>query len=228
MTITNEIQGQIDYLRSEWAELSTLRHGCVCGAGDGGDPIDGLDTCCQAHDDGYTAVGHSADTMWTIDGLIKTAGADRALALCASSGDAWLDHDHEQSHPDPEGFRQRLIALFETRAWVGDRLAQAQAAGEWLGDTSQYVWDWVNDTTAGAGSAVDEAVESFKSWMDWAATQISSAEPAPADVRAGFDEHVSYLSSLGVSREQVDAAVREAGVSPDQLDAGGVDETALA
>jgi Phospholipase A2 len=228
MSITNEIQGQIDYLQSEWTALSTLRHGCVCGAGDGGDPIDGLDTCCQAHDDGYTAVGHSADTMWTIDGLIKTASADRALALCAGGPDAWIDPDHEKSHPDPEGFRQRLIALFETRAWVGDRLAQAQAAGEWLGDTSQDVWDWANDTAAGAGEAADEAVESFKEWIDWAATQISAAEPAPAEVRAGFEEHVAYLASLGVSREQVDATVREAGVSPEQLDTGGVGETALA
>ena len=41
MGVREQIAEHVDYLRTEWEELSTLRHGCVCGKGDGGDAIDG-------------------------------------------------------------------------------------------------------------------------------------------------------------------------------------------
>ncbi|MGH9119329.1 MAG: hypothetical protein ACRD0A_16085 [Acidimicrobiales bacterium] len=210
-------------MKTEWAELSDLRHGCLCGAGSRGiEPIDGLDTCCDQHDKDYGSVGHSADTMFTIDGLIKTAPFDRKLADCAGSADTKADH--EMSHPDPEGFRQRLIALFDTRAWFGEQLAVAQAAGEFMGDIYQDASTWVDEVVDGAS----DAIESFKEWLRSVAPSLTSAEPTPDDVRWGLQEHVSYLGSLGVSRAQVDEAVRATGVAPEQLEAEGVDLTAVA
>jgi hypothetical protein len=227
MGVREEVAKYIDHLKEEWAALSTLRHGCLCGAGSVGEaPIDELDICCQTHDSDYEAVGHSADTMWTVDGLIKTAPADRKLATCA--GSAALVSDHEMSHPDPEGFRARLIDLFNTRAWVGEQLAAAQAAGEAMGDLYQDVSDWASETADQAWDAAGEAVESFRGWMEWAAPWIASAEPTPDDVRAGFNEHMTYLASVGVSREEIDAVVRDSGVTSEQLQAEGLDAGAVA
>ena len=47
-----------------------------------------------------------------------------------------------------------------------------------------------------------------------ATSAVSSSEPAPEEVRAGYQKHVDYLASVGVDREQVDAEVRAAGLAP--------------
>ena len=223
MGIHDDLRQHIDGMKTEWAELSNLRHGCLCGEGSQGTvPIDGLDRCCEQHDADYGAVGHSADTMFTIDGLIKTAPADRALAACAGSAD--IVTDHEFSHPDPEGFRQRLIALFDLRAWFGEQLAAAQAAGEFMGDIYQDASTWVDDVIDGAA----DAIEAFKEWLRSVAPAITSPEPTPDDVRWGLQEHLNYLGQLGVSRAEVDVAAQESGVAPGQLESEGVDLSAVA
>src|SRR5262245_22820233 len=187
MSIQEDLRSQIDTLRSEWEALNYLRHGCFCGEGEDADAgreppwIDGLDECCKRHDDDYGALGHSRATMFTIAGMIDTIEADRRLAECAASAD--VVSDDPKSHPDAEGFRQRLIYFFELKAWFGEQFKALQDANEWLGDTSQEVWDWVNQAAADAGdwanqAAADagdwanEAVEGFKEWLRWAAPSI--------------------------------------------------------
>ena len=168
--------------------------------------------------------------MFTPDAIMKTVEADRALAESASSSDGWTDATHELSHPDPEGFRQRLIQLFLFRAWVGEQLRLAQAAGEDLGLTDLLVWDWVieiptavADGMAGAwddtAAAVDSAVQGFREWLSWAAEQIEQnrADLPPDSVRSGYGEHAGYLESLGVDRSEIDAIARDAGVPPEQV-----------
>ena len=83
---------------------------------------------------------------------------------------------------------------------------------------------WPTDAAGAAGAAL----ENFKEWLRWAVPSITSAEPTPDDVRSGFEEHVSYLASVGVAPDQVDAAVREVGVAPEQLEADGLALSAVA
>jgi hypothetical protein len=97
-----------------------------------------------------------------------------------------------------------------------------------MGDLYQDVSAWASETADQAYDAAGEAVESFRGWLEWAAPWISSAEPTPDDVKAGFGEHMTYLSSVGVTRDQIDAVVRESGVTPEQLEAEGLDAGAVA
>ncbi len=93
-----------------------------------------------------------------------------------------------------------------------------------MGDVYQDASNWVRETVDGAA----DAIESFKVWLRWAAPAIISPEPTPDDVRWGFQEHVSYLGSVGVSRTKVEDAVRDSGVPPERLEADGFDLTAVA
>jgi hypothetical protein len=237
MGIRDDLRDHVDTLKTEWEEFSYLRHGCFCGAGDDVDPeldpenpnpwIDELDEACKTHDDDYGLVGYSFPWNFTPNGLIATIEADRKLAEAAAS--ATVRADHPKSHPDPEGFRQRLIGLFQFKAWFGEQLKAALDAGESLGDAaSDMVWDWVNQAADDAGEMAGDAVDSFKEWLLWAAPWLASSEPTPEDIRAGFAEHVQYLATVGVGRDQVDAAVRDAGVAPEQLEAEGLALTAVA
>jgi hypothetical protein len=234
MGIREDLQDHVETLKTEWDEFSYLRHGCFCGDGDDLDPdadpaqpwIDELDEACQQHDVDYGAVGYSFPWNFTPNGLIETAQADRDLADRAAN--ATLRTDHPKSHPDAEGFRQRLISLFSLKAWFGEQLKAARDAGESLGDDSQMVWDWVNEAADDAADWAGDAINSFKEWLQWAAPWLASADPTPDEIRAGFAEHVQYLSTVGVGQDQVDAAVREAGVAPEQLEAEGLALTAVA
>jgi hypothetical protein len=236
MGIRDDLRDHINTLKTEVELFVDLRHGCFCGAGEDLAPdadqeyppwIDELDEACNQHDVDYGLVGYSFPWNFTPNGLIATIDADRKLVEAAAT--AQMRTDHPKSHPDAEGFRQRLIGLFQIKAWVGEQLKAAVDAGESLGDSaSEMVWDWVNQAADDISDAAAEAVNSFKEWLNWAAPWLASSEPTPNDVRAGFAEHLSYLASVGVGRDQVDAAVRDAGVAPEQLEAEGLALTAVA
>jgi hypothetical protein len=73
------------------------RYGNWCGPGNtNAPPIDGLDRCCQAHDNAYGVVGvggpcthpggcggASGINMWTPQGFLRTVPADLALVRCS-------------------------------------------------------------------------------------------------------------------------------------------------
>jgi hypothetical protein len=157
-------------LRAWWD--GNVHHGCFCGAGSRCDaPVDGLDVCCQQHDTDYSAVGQSADTMWTVDGFIDCQHADSALAACAAGADLKADDPH--SSPDVEGFRDHLIWLFSTRASIG---------------AAMHAWrDRVK--------AVEDAWDVFTGYLTSQADSINAADPQAVE---GARQHVEYLRSLDV------------------------------
>jgi hypothetical protein len=180
-----EYAGQLSSWESWWN--SNTKHGCFCGAGSQCDaPIDGLDSCCAQHDTDYGAVGVSADTMWSIEGIIATRHADRALASCAGSADvAAAGTDH--ANPDPESYRGHLITLFNFRADVGDNLAALYDRYEQL----------------------HRAISDFGAYLLSSNDQIIQGDQAAID---GAQQHVAYLQSLEATTEQIESGLQSAGV----------------
>jgi hypothetical protein len=167
---------------------SNTKHGCFCGAGSLCDQaIDALDSCCAQHDEGYSSVGQSADTMWSVEGLIACRHADRALATCAASAQTVADNEH--SNPDPEAYRSHLIALFSYRADVGDALA----------------------TLYERLRQVEGALHGFTRWLSASAEPLSTGDSAAV---GEAQQHVAYLQSLDATPEQIDSHLNEQGFDP--------------
>jgi hypothetical protein len=185
----SEYAAQLSSWESWWN--SNTKHGCFCGAGSQCDsPIDGLDVCCSQHDEDYSAVGVSSDTMWSLDGIIATRHADRALAACAAGADIKLDDPH--SNPNAEEYRPHLISLFNFRADVGDRLAALQERYE----------------------QIHRAIHDFGSYLLSSNDQITQGDQAAID---GANQHVAYLQSLEASAEQIEQGLQSAGVDTDAV-----------
>jgi hypothetical protein len=100
--------------------FSTQKYGCYCGKGtECTVPIDNLDRCCQQHDRDYSAqrLNVSID-MWTPLGFRLSRAADLRLADCAART-RWDLHWYG---PAAAAYREALIVLFRTRAWIAGQL----------------------------------------------------------------------------------------------------------
>lgn len=192
MGVTEDVeayfQSQYEAQLASWRDWwnSNTKHGCFCGAGSVCETaIDALDSCCGQHDADYAAVGQSADTMWTVDGLIATRHADRALANCAGGAATVAGDPH--SNPDPEGYRANLISLFGFRADVGDALYSTY-------HRLQQIQDGLDALTRTLLGSLDS---------------VSSGD---ATAIASVQEHVAYVQGLEVDTATINAHLEAAGV----------------
>jgi hypothetical protein len=137
----SSLDEQVDaYIARAWSHVieelrawydNTTHHGCFCGAGQRGtEPVDGLDTCCQTHDNEYATAGISADSMWwPPDSYVAGRQADLNLVNCATS--AVTENDV---------YRERLIWLFSRRVDIADSVL-------WYRDRLKQFNDWLQSVT---------------------------------------------------------------------------------
>ena len=144
--VHDQYSSAISELKS-WYDEAT-HHGCFCGAGTRcQDAVDALDSCCAAHDAGYTAAGISADVMWEVpNGWVLAIRADSDLVACAGG-----------AHTDNTGYQQQLIWLFSRRVEIASVMQTWIERAEEIERGFDRLRDWLL-SAAPTGTELTEGV----------------------------------------------------------------------
>ncbi len=107
----------------EWARDLELKNGRYCGPGeDLSQPLSPLDPCCLAHDQAYTSLGYSHQSMWSIRALLDLRSADAALVACVEGA------SEDGMDDATKTYRIGLLDGFKGRIAIADWL-KAQGYG---------------------------------------------------------------------------------------------------